>query len=335
LPRDVPAEDRLLAAFSERLSVRSAGAPRQIAIAFTSVDPQLAVRVANRVAALYVDLYAHPDASNVASDVRLLSAAVVPTKDAPRGPRSILAGFALAGLSLSAGLASLREWRAGRGAKTSAPQPSRPHVPGEMRLADRIARTVHADRDPESATPEDEMQAASEAASQTRQDELPHVAEKQSAPEQLDGAEVPNFAPSKPLLGIESAVARICAAGPAVYALRTLVTHDEPDVDCAMTSLQIARGLCEHGRVVLVGVGAGDRAESHERRPAPGLSDLLAGTASFSEVIHRDHGRHTRGRRSRPGARCFVADIRSRRAVGDLRGRTAGRRHGAGPGPRG
>ena len=265
-PRDVPAEDRLMAAFTERVSVRPAGVARQISIGFTSHDAALAVRAANQVAALYVDLLAHPDASNVARDVRLVSAAVL-TEPAPeRAPRSVLAGFTLFGLSLSVGLASLKEWRKGRSGAQPGPDPERSQGFADKQLMERAAEAVNEDRRADFSSP------------------LPES-------DQLAGAEVPNFARESAVVDMDGVVARICEAGATAYARRILVTHIEPDVDCAMTALLLARALCVEGRVVLVGVGAGDRAEAvHERRPAPGLSDLIDGTASFSEVIHRDRG---------------------------------------------
>jgi Mrp family chromosome partitioning ATPase len=262
-PRDVPDEDRLLAAFTERLSVRADGPARQVLIGFRATDGALAARAANRVASLYVALYAPADGGG-ADDVRVLSPAAAPEGPAPRAPRSILAGFALLGIGVSAGLATLNALRSGRSSVAISPEiVERPQVPGEVRLMTRVANAVTEDR----------------------------KADPHRIADEAPGAVVPNFALGSAVDETEGLVARIVAAGATAYARRILVTHMEDHVDCASSALQLARALGLHGRAILVGVGAGDRAQAlNDPRPAPGLSDLLDGTASFSEVIHRDAG---------------------------------------------
>ncbi len=74
--------------------------------------------------------------------------------------------------------------------------------------------------------------------------------------------------------------------------VRTLVTA--PDgfaADVVPTALRVARDLARGGRVILVDCGAGGLEEvlrAGDAEPGPGLRDLLAGTASFAEAIHRD-----------------------------------------------
>lgn len=263
--RDVPEEDRLLAAFSGRLSVRAAGGDRQVAIGFRAEDPALAAKAANEVARLYVDMYAQANANaGTSTDIRILAQATAPEPRDAQGRRSILAGFALAGFGLSAGLAGLREWRARRAQpKGSAEPPDAPVVPGEVRLMTRVATAVQEDR----------------------------IAIAPQIPAEAVGADVPNFAADAPVEETDALVSRIISDGPTNYAQRILVTHVEANVDCALSALALARTLGLHGRTILVGIGAGDRAQAvHGRRPAAGLGDLLQGTASFSEVIHRDAG---------------------------------------------
>ena len=88
---------------------------------------------------------------------------------------------------------------------------------------------------------------------------------------------------------IERLVLHVAASDRPAQARRVLVTHvpssDAPlgGLDCAAFASQFARALSLEGRAILVVFGAGSG-----RRL--GLSDLVAGTASFSEAIHRETG---------------------------------------------
>ena len=88
---------------------------------------------------------------------------------------------------------------------------------------------------------------------------------------------------------IERLVLHVAASDRPAQACRVLVTHvpceEAPlgGLDCAAFASQFARALAFEGRAILVIFGAGSG-----RRL--GLSDLVAGTASFSEAIHRESG---------------------------------------------
>ena len=85
-------------------------------------------------------------------------------------------------------------------------------------------------------------------------------------------------------------LAHVCAANASDrQARRILVTHapssDAPlaGVDCAAFASQFARSLALEGRTILVVFGAASCQQ-------PGLAELIAGTASFSQAIHRECG---------------------------------------------
>jgi hypothetical protein len=88
---------------------------------------------------------------------------------------------------------------------------------------------------------------------------------------------------------IERLVLHVAASDRPARAQRILVTHvpstDAPlgALDCADFSSHFARALSLEGRAILVIFGAGS-----DRRA--GLSELIDGSVSFSEAIHREAG---------------------------------------------
>ena len=92
-----------------------------------------------------------------------------------------------------------------------------------------------------------------------------------------------------PLDEIERLVLHVAASDRPARAQRILVTHlpatDQPlaRLDCASFATQLARALSLEGRAILVVLREGSG-------QALGLSDLVAGSASFSEAIHREAG---------------------------------------------
>jgi hypothetical protein len=83
--------------------------------------------------------------------------------------------------------------------------------------------------------------------------------------------------------------ARIAGSALSGRARRVLITHAGSDeqplaaLDCAAFGSQLARSLAHEGRTILVVFGAGGGG-------CPGLSELIDGSASFSEAIHREAG---------------------------------------------
>lgn len=102
-------------------------------------------------------------------------------------------------------------------------------------------------------------------------------------------APVPASSSESDVSEIESLAAHIAGAGFGQRARRVLITHSgleqEPlaSLDCASFGSQLARSLADAGRTILVVFGGGGGAR-------PGLSELVDGSASFSEAIHRETG---------------------------------------------
>jgi succinoglycan biosynthesis transport protein ExoP len=109
-------------------------------------------------------------------------------------------------------------------------------------------------------------------------------AEHMAAPAQTLSA-----APYSPTDEIERLVLHVAASDRPARVRRVLLTHVVPvdaplaGLDCAAFASQFARALSLEGRTILVIFGAGSG-----RRL--GLSELVSGTASFSEAIHRETG---------------------------------------------
>jgi polysaccharide biosynthesis transport protein len=88
---------------------------------------------------------------------------------------------------------------------------------------------------------------------------------------------------------IERLVLHVAASDRPARAQRILVTHvscaEAPlgGLDCAAFASQFARALSLEGRAILVSFGAGSDGRI-------GLSELIEGSVSFSEAIHREAG---------------------------------------------
>jgi hypothetical protein len=88
---------------------------------------------------------------------------------------------------------------------------------------------------------------------------------------------------------IDRLAAHVARAGSGGRVRRILITHSSSretplaGLDCAAFASQFARALAQEGRTILVIFGAGGGSR-------PGLSELVDGSASFSEAIHREAG---------------------------------------------
>src|SRR6202035_4090320 len=95
-----------------------------------------------------------------------------------------------------------------------------------------------------------------------------------------------------PLEAIEALGREIAAAGEA--ARRVTVVGAARNVGTTVTAITLARSLARRGRVVLVDLALGnpDFAVIASEPSAPGIAELIRGTASFGEVITRDRDSH-------------------------------------------
>jgi len=105
--------------------------------------------------------------------------------------------------------------------------------------------------------------------------------------------ETPEFGPAYAPVGIPVSAVEDFAHylhGEGVPNSEIAIFSMEPHLDRGGVAIKFARALAREARVVLVGLGSGDGAitEIAAEPYAPGLSELLAGTASFTDIITRD-----------------------------------------------
>ena len=273
-PNELSQEERVLTALREKLTVHQARVARAVAIRFSSEDPKLAAQVPNAVADAYVSL--QPDA-------RILERALAPSK--PYFPKiiPIVAAAFIASLLIMAGVTLLRDAsghsrrRAADIAQASAtPTPSTSHAPatGPEKLAEEAEMTGFAEDFPsfDSAGPTHGLKqvesagaaAADEAAYQERTREGSPLGE----------------------IDVESAAEKLIASG----AARALFVSPEGD-EAAASAVMVAREIADAGlRVLLLDLTAAGAASRPMLDSAsyPGITNLLASEAQFTDVIHTD-----------------------------------------------
>lgn len=207
----------------------------------------------------YQEAVARENAVTTPADARVISRAVAPS--VPSFPRKgpMIAILTLAGLVLSIGLVVARELLSGRAFVRESEPEGMP-----VQLAER---SFHGEE---------------------RFEAVPRA----MAPGLASG---PASEVAPDLLPVLTSVERRATGRGGV---RTMVTGADGDAAVGAAALRIARALAREHRVILVdcGAGAGDveavlafgPETSGTVDPRPGLLDLLSGTTSFAEVIHRD-----------------------------------------------
>ena len=270
-PNELPKEERVLAALHGKLTVQQAREPRAVVIRFSSEDPKLAAEVPNAVADAYVSL--QPSA-------RIVERAVAPSK--PYFPKiiPIVAAAFVASLLIMAGMTLLRDasGRARRRAADAGPAPLTPmampttsHAPvtGPEKFAEGAEMTGFAEDFPsfDSAGPTPGLQQAAPTV----------TAERMHEPVGSSLGEI----------DIESAAEKLIASG----ATRALFVSPEGD-EAAASAVMVAREVADAGlRVLLLDLTAAGAASRPMLDSAsyPGVTNLLASEAQFTEVIHTDH----------------------------------------------
>ncbi|MCI0466417.1 MAG: hypothetical protein L0Y57_05350 [Beijerinckiaceae bacterium] len=263
-------EERILEAFQERLRVSGPDRRGLVTIAFQSEDPELAAKTANRIAELYLDLRAHAG-QNLPSlaAARIVSRASPPQKPVPRNAILFLAGTAMALISFGV-LAALVlphfNLAKGRDEPVASPLPL-----GEKRS---IARVKVKERLSPRFAPQS--------------DPPPHIAGGQEK-ENPEHGQAFALACSR-LFTLRAEAQR----GIRIFATYTDLRGAGPYV-----LIELARELVRGGRTIAVSLDSARHLELGSPAPgsahrgalpasSPGLSDLIAGTASFSDVIRRD-----------------------------------------------
>jgi succinoglycan biosynthesis transport protein ExoP len=217
------------------------------------------------------------------ADARIVSRAVAP--QLPTYPRKIpIITFAtLAALILSVGFLIARELLSGRaygGREYAAARPATA-ITREERQSEVVRSEPDVEKPVVSVAP-------------------PHHDDVTDAPvhhDDVTDAEELTFAqtfkhkePETPPLVPPAIVTRLQETHEPGQAVRILVASAADDAAAEETAVETARALAQKGRAIVVAIAndLGALCEEEDSRSRRGLSDLLAGHASFAEVIHRD-----------------------------------------------
>lgn len=259
-------EDRLLDAFGRRLHVAGPGEDGILTITFQSQDRELAANAANRLAELYVGMTREAAASLLCQGrARIVARAAPPAVPLfPRRALIILSSVTMIVMGLGAGAAAA--WpRLPSSAPPERPV-EQPRSLGQPRQLVRFREALgHWPRafDAQPLTPLPGTEAI-----------------------EKDGA-------------VEELAARIRALPAAnERAVRILATRAEAGLDETRLLRDLARCLAQHGRAIAIGLEEEGYIEPPAKKEAglqapaagasPSLGELLAGCASFAEVIRRD-----------------------------------------------
>ncbi|MDQ6868169.1 MAG: hypothetical protein M3178_07095 [Pseudomonadota bacterium] len=271
-------EDRVLEAYQDRLRVSGPGRGGLVTIAFQSEDRELAANAANRIAELYLEMRA--DAKHAADfprklDARIVSRAIPPPHPLyPRQALLVLSGAAMLVVAFGA-FVSIVLPRGRLFLRAEAPL-EQPRALGQVRVfahftdAAGLGPRVNPKLDPGGDSP-DNGQAMTKIVTR-----ILAVSARAGGPRG-----VRQGTPQGLRQGIRIVATSLQATGAA---------------SCMM--LDLARDLAREGRSIVIGLdesrlldfasSAAGAPHGHPPGAEPTLGDLLAGTASFAEVIRRD-----------------------------------------------
>ncbi len=268
-------EERVLEAYQDRLQVSAPGGGGLVTIAFQSGDPELAANAANRIAELYLEMRAGAkrDAGLPRTDARIVSRAVAPNHPLfPREVLLVLSGTAMLVMAFGA-FAAIVLPRGRLPLRGEAP-PEQPLALGQVRVFARF-------KDVAELTPR-----------------LNPILDPPPALDGETGGDDPGNgqAMTKIVARILSVPAR-CPQG-ARQGIRIVATGLQAIGAASCMMLDLARGLAREGRSIVIGLDESGQLDferstagalhGHLPGAEPALGDLLAGTASFAEVIRRD-----------------------------------------------
>jgi Mrp family chromosome partitioning ATPase len=268
-------EDRVLEAYSDRLRVSGPGRGGLVTIAFQSEDPELAANAANRIAELYLEMRA--GAKHAAELPRNTAARIVSRAVAPQRPlypsEALLVLWGAAMLVMGFGALVSTALTHGRPLRAEAPL-KQPRSLGEVRVFARF-------KDAAGLSPRSNPNL-----------DPPPVIEGETGADDPDNGQV--------MAKIVRRILAIPARGTQAIrqGIRIVATSLEAPGAASCVMLGIARDLAREGRSIAIGLDESallhlaSSAAGAPHRDSPGneraLGDLLAGTASFAEVICRD-----------------------------------------------
>jgi capsular polysaccharide biosynthesis protein len=275
-------EDRVLEAYQDRLQVKAAGGGSLVTIAFQSEDRELAANAANRVAELYLEM--RTDAKRAGDlprklDARIASRAVAPEHPLyPRDALLVLAGAAMVVMAFGAFVSIvLPRGRLPLRVDASFEQP---RALGQVRVFARF--TDAADLSPR----------------------LNPKLDPPPATEEETSGDDPDYGRAMAKIVARILAVSALAGGPRAtrqcirQGIRIVATSLEATGAASCMMLELARGLAREGRSIVIGLDESSLLDfesstdgaphGHPPDAEPALGDLLAGTASFAEVIRRD-----------------------------------------------
>jgi len=230
--------------------------------------------------AKYREATARDSLGAAAPDARIISTAAV--SNTPAWPRKIpiILVSALAMFALSSGFVLSSELLGALPARGAS-------VPVRLSHAVAPAQTDRLKHRPSTAAIEPAREFASAPPRLQVQAEVSAPPAEASPP----AIETPRVAPV-PLDSIEMLAGDLAAAGES--ARRITVVGASRNVGATMTAIALTRSLAKQGRVVLVdlALGAPNLSSIASDPTAPGIAELVDGTASFGQIITRD--RHSR-----------------------------------------
>ncbi len=262
--------DRVLEAYQDRLQVRTPGGGNLVTIAFQSGDPELAANAANIIADLYLEMRAGAKLAAglpPTADARIVSRAIAPKHPIyPRQALLVLSGTAMLVMAFGAFVAMVQP----RGPLRATAPLEHPRALGQVRVFARF-------KDVAEPTPR----------LNSKLDPPPALHGETGARDSGDG---------QAMTKIVTRILSMPGRGP--RGIRIVVTSLQATGAAACMMLDLARSLAREGRSIVIGLDESypldfqfsTAGAPHGGPPAaePALGDLLAGTASFAEVIRRD-----------------------------------------------
>jgi Mrp family chromosome partitioning ATPase len=271
-------EDRVLEAYQDRLRVSGPGRGGLVTIAFQSEDRELAANAANRIAELYLEMRAgaKPAADLPRKlDARIVSRAAAPQRPLyPREALLALSGAAILVMAFGA-FVSIVLPRGRLPLRAEAPL-EQPRALGQVRVFARFT------------------DAAGLSPRVNRKLDPPPAMERETGGDDPDNGQ----AMTKIVTRIKAVSARAGDRQGIRQGIRIVATSLQATGAASCMMLDLARGLAREGRSIVIELDESsllDFASStagaphgHPPETEPALGDLLAGTASFAEVIRRD-----------------------------------------------
>ena len=277
-------EDRVLEAYQDRLRVSGPGRGGLVTIAFQSEDRELAANAANRIAELYLEMRA--DAKHAAdlpryTDARIVSRAVAPQHPLyPREALLVLSGAAMLVMAFGA-FVSIALPRGRLPLRAEAPL-EQPRALGQVRVFARF-------KDAAGLSPR----------LNPKLDPPPAIEEETGGDDPDNGQAMTKIVTRILAVSARAGGPRGIRQGTGIrQGIRIVATSLQATRAASCMMLDLARGLAREGRSIVIGLDASSLLDfesstagaphGHPPGTEPALGDLLAGTASFAEVIRRD-----------------------------------------------